>query len=290
MTTTPDLTVASLHAGAIESLCRELGSLEDAERGGLHEKGVLRARVEGLLPSTFRNQASDLWASYDHFVVRGLPPAEDGLTALLLAVLLFRDLRPYREHRIVKHFRMSPWTTALSHTLAEGSFHTDLNTASRPPAATIVQCVTPDPDAPRHGQLRVARFRDVLRSVRGSGVESAWRLLTEEDVVMVNDASAENWPGRIWNGETVRFHPETLRAGRRRCGIAPPHLDASLQTVHDAAMLVSSPINLEPGDSLIVSNRRALHQRGACTVRFRSFPRDFESRSVAVMHAMDDLE
>jgi hypothetical protein len=52
---------------------------------------------------------------------------------------------------------------------------------------------------------------------------------------------------------------------------------------------VSCPIDLGPGDILFVSNRRALHQRGACTVRFRSFPRDFESRSVAVMHAVGEL-
>jgi hypothetical protein len=285
----PELILARADADALASLSEELGSIERAEKA-LLDDSVLRSRLDAALPSELRKEAAALWAASDHVVVRGLPPTRDGSSALLLAALLFRELRPYRENRIVKHFHMSPWTTALSHTLAEGSFHTDLNTAAQPPAATLMQCVTPDPDAPRHGQLRVARFRDVLSSLEDSGADGARRLLTEEDVVMVNDASAEHWSGRIHYGKTVRFHPETLRAGHRRHGVAPPDLEASLQAVHDAAMAVSSPINLDAGESLIVSNRRAMHQRGACTVRFRSFPRDFESRSVAVMHAMDDLE
>jgi alpha-ketoglutarate-dependent taurine dioxygenase len=288
MSETPELMLASTEAAAVAQLSAETRSAESLE-ADLLGRGEMRSRLKAILSSALRRRAADLWSSHDHLVLRGIPPSEDGRTALLVAGFFFRSLRPYRETRIVKCFRMSPWTTALSHTLADGSFHTDINTAAQPPAATLMQCLTPDPDAPKHGQLRVARFVDVLEAVRRSGTESAWRLLTDQRVVMVNDASAGHWAGKVLDGDTVRFHPETLRAGRRRLGENPEDLEASLRNIHDAALSVSQPIDLQNGDLLLVSNRRALHQRGPCTVRFRSFPRDFESRSVAVLHAMDDL-
>jgi hypothetical protein len=288
MSETPELTLATREADAVAQLGAETRSAEALE-ADLLGRGEMRSRVEAILSSTLRRRAADLWSARDHLVLRGIPSSEDGITALLVAGFFFRTLRPYREDRIVKCFRMNPWTTALSHTLADGSFHTDINTAALPPAATLMQCLTPDPDAPRHGQLRVARFVDVLDAVRRSGTESAWLLLTHQQVVMVNDLSAAHWSGKILDGDTVRFHPETLRAGRRRLGENPEDLEASLRIIHEAALSVSQPIDLQSGDVLLVSNRRALHQRGPCTVRFRSFPRDFESRSVAVLHAMDDL-
>ncbi len=287
MKTTPDLELSAAHADAVAALRADMDGLERIEADVLGAQTV-RATLGPALEA-FRREALSLWGTHDHFVLRGVPAAEDGSTGLLLAALLFHRLRPYRAGRIVKTFLMTPWTTALSHTLAEGSFHTDLNTAERPPAATLMQCVHPDPDAPRHGQLRVARFSDLLDVLRASNHGGAVRLLTEDDVAMVNDASPVHWSGRVSDGDTVRFHPETLRAGQRRLGSNPTDLDETLRVIHDAALFVSCPIDLGPGDILCVSNRRALHQRGACTVRFRSFPRDFESRSVAVMHAMDDL-
>jgi hypothetical protein len=288
MTTTPEIELEPQHADALGALRTEMGDLESIEADLLGPRRA-RARLEADL-RTFRDEARRLWSLYDHFVVRRVPRAEDGATGLLLAGALFRALRPYRADRIVKSFQMSPWTTALSHTLADGRFHTDLNTAEQPPKATLMQCVHPDPDAPKHGQLRVARFDDLLASLRRSEQGSALRLLTEDLVVMVNDASPVHWSGRIRDGETVRFHPETLRAGQRRVGGNPADLDDVLQRIHETALSVSRPIDLGPGDVLFVANHRALHQRGACTVRFRSFPRDFESRSVAVLHAMDDPE
>ena len=284
---TPNLELAPAQAAAIATLRAQMGDLETIEAEVLGATTV-RARLESDLEAT-RQEALGLWRAHDHFVLRRVPAAEDGATGLLVAALLFRALRPYRADRVVKLFHMTPWTKALSHTLAEGTFHTDLNTAKQPPAATLMQCVHPDPDAPRHGQLRVARFRDIVVALRGSDRRNALRLLTEDEVVMVNEASPDKWSGRIDDGNTVRFHPETLRAGLRRLGGNSTDLDDSLRAVHEAALSVSRPIDLGPGDVLFVSNRRALHQRGACTVRFRSFPRDFESRAVAVMHAMDDL-
>jgi alpha-ketoglutarate-dependent taurine dioxygenase len=287
MNTTPELELPPAQANTLASLRAEMGDLEIIEADVLGARTV-RKRLESDLEA-FREEALSLWNCHDHFVLRRVPVAEDGATGLLIASALFHALRPYRAGRLVKSFHMTPWTTSLSHTLAEGSFHTDLNTAEQPPAATLMQCVHPDPDAPTYGQLRVARFRDVLDALLRSDRGNALRLLTEDEVVMVNDASPVHWSGRIHDGKTVRFHPETLRAGQRRLGGSSSELDDTLRVIHDAALSVSCPIDLGPGDILFVSNRRALHQRGACTVRFRSFPRDFESRSVAVMHAMDDL-
>ena len=39
-----------------------------------------------------------------------------------------------------------------------------------------------------------------------------------------------------------------------------------------------------PGDVLMVSNTKALHYRGACSVLFTRFPTEFESRSLLILH------
>lgn len=287
MTITPEITLSRDHATAIAELRDQWGALDGVEEDLLGPR-LIEQRLDALLRSELRSKVVALWAKHDHVVVRNVPPADDGSTGLLIGALLFRTLKAYRAGRVIKRFQMSPWTTALSHTLAQGSFHTDINTAEQPPAGTLTQCLVPDPDAPTHGQLRVARFHDLLAALRADGATAACRLLTDDHVVMVNDASPTHWSGRIFDGHTVRFHPETLRAAQRRLASNPPDLEEILQVIHDASMAVSSPIELAAGEILIVSNRRALHQRGACTVRFRSFPRDFETRSVAVMHVMDE--
>jgi alpha-ketoglutarate-dependent taurine dioxygenase len=182
---------------------------------------------------------------------------------------------------------MSPWTKALSHTLASGFFHTDLNTAEHPPAATAMQCLEADPGAPDYGQLRVARVSDLIEQLRQHDSTVADFLLRER-VTMVNETSPEGWEGSMVGEGLIRFHPESLLAAQRHFGKNPPTLEQHLVAIHQAAIDVSEPINLEPGEMLLVSNRRALHQRGACTVRFQEFPGVFESRRVSVFHAHEE--
>jgi hypothetical protein len=251
--------------------------------GGFHES------LDDLLATPgVHGRAAALWAAHDHFVIRGVPASEDGVTGLLLARAFFSELKSYRGERVIKHFTMSPWTTALSHMLGDGVFHTDLNTAERPPAATVMQCIRPDPAAPRYGQLRVLRLSDLLDALRHRGETKALRLLTQDHVSMVNDATPGCWSGSITDGHEIRFHPETLRAAQRRYGNNPADLDECLDSIHETALSVSAPIDLASGEMLLVSNRRALHHRNACTVRFRSFPHEFDTRAVAVLHAVGE--
>jgi len=284
----PELVLTADQSAALLERRAALGDLTSVE-AAVVDSDALQETLDDLLGTTgIGAQAAALWATHDHFVVRDVPPSDDGVTALLLARAFFRTLKTYRGGRIVKHFKMSPWTTALSHTLAEGFFHTDLNTAERPPAATVMQCLEPDPDAPRHGQLRVVRLADLLDALQRRNATKGLRLLTKDHVSMVNDTSSGCWSGRITDGREIRFHPETLRAGQTRHGNNPADLDECLREIHEAAVSISSPIDLARGDQLFVSNLRALHYRSACTVRFRTFPRDFESRAVAVLHALSE--
>lgn len=241
----------------------------------------------GVLNS-LRQRILNAWALQDHVVVRGLPASFDGSTGLLVAMLVFAAMKPYRRGQIVKHFRMSPWTTALSHTTASGTFHTDINTADTPPAATIMQCLKRDPDAPRHGQLRVALVGDLLAELASKRDKHVLRFLTNDRVTMLNETSPDGWTGTILGEGGIRFHAESLRAAQRRYGTNPPDMESCLTAINDAALAVSMPIDLASGEILIVSNRRALHQRGSCTVRFREYPREFDSRKVAVLHALDE--
>lgn len=285
MTASSETTLSAEDSSALLNAKARLGELADIESIVTlsTEWNVLREQLSG-----FRMKATSLWSAYDHVVVRGVPFSNDGSTLLLLARALFSDIKTYRGGQVVKHFRMSPWTKALSHTLAAGHFHTDINTAAEPPVGTLIQCLRPDPDAPRHGQLRIVRLADLRVAIENPSAARLRQFLLEDTVTMVNDTSPGSWTGRILADQSIRFHPETLRAGQRRCGSNPSDLEECLEALHGLALDLSEPIDLGPGDAVIVSNRRALHQRGACTARFLSSRRDFESREVAVLHTLGE--
>ncbi|MNJ54508.1 hypothetical protein D3C77_499500 [compost metagenome] len=87
---------------------------------------------------------------------------------------------------------------------------------------------------------------------------------------------------------TIRFHPETLKAAQRRGASFIDPLEEQLDTIHEAALAVSHPIELGMGDTLLVSNIRALHYRGECTVQYLDFPRHFQTRQIHVLHLLDE--
>ena len=98
----------------------------------------------------------------DYAVLRGLPSVQDGAVLLVAALTIGEGLRTYRSGKVIKHFKMSPWTMDLSHTTRGGEFHTDLNTEAHPPAITAIQCLAPDPGSPRFGVTRISRLRHLL--------------------------------------------------------------------------------------------------------------------------------
>lgn len=238
--------------------------------------------------TSFRRAVSRLWTDHDHVIVRGLPAFGEGASLLLASLCLPSRFKTYRNGQIVKTFRMSPWTTDLSHTIREGDFHTDINTDPEPPAVTAIQCLTPDPGAPEYGVNRVARTPDLLAWLEANGSGSVLRFLRETPATMVNDRSQSPWTGLIVQGDRIRFHPETLRAAVRRFGIQAPDLEEHIAAVHAAALAVSKPFWLDEGDVLFVSNHRALHYRGECSVAFVEYPLEFRARTIHVLHKMSE--
>lgn len=276
-------------AAAFESVCAPAGALETLEES---------ARVDDLegLPvlasrewARFSGEARRAFAARDHLVIRGLPVSAHGATLLLAAKSVASKFRTYRSGQIIKHFKMSPWTTELSHTTREGEFHTDLNTEPSPPAITAMQCLDPDPGAPIYGVSRIARIADLLAFLEESRAAETLDFLTRETVTMLNDRSQSSWSGPIVEGDTVRYHPETLRAAARRSGPLKPALEDQITGVARAALAVSEPFVMERGDVLLLSNLRTLHYRGECSVVFKSYPTEFVSRRVFILHAAEEL-
>jgi Taurine catabolism dioxygenase TauD, TfdA family len=287
----PPIVVApSEIADAFNSICMAPGALEMLEQS---------ARADDLegLPLL----ASGEWASFsadvrvtfaerDHVILKGLPVSADGATLLLAARAIGGMFRTYRGGKIVKHFKMSPWTTELSHTTREGEFHTDLNTESSPPAITAMQCLDPDPGTPHYGLSRVVRLTDLLTYLEECDDSETLRFLTRETVTMANDRSLSSWSGRAVEKGVIRYHPETLRAAARRSGHLAPELEDRIAGVARAALAVSEPFNLEGGDVLLLSNYRTLHYRGECSVVFKQYPTEFISRSVFILHTSQELK
>ena len=285
--TTPELFAEPAVAEWIASRCAPADALIDLERSAL--SGGIEDRFLASPPwRAFRERALALWKRHDHAIVRGIPSAGEGASTILAALTLCGRFKAYRGDKIVKHFRMSPWTTDLSHTLQEGHFHTDINTTAEPPVVTAIQCRIPDPGAPAYGEVRIARLCDLLDALHRSGAARTLAFLQETDVTMVNESAPGGWTGRIVSGDRIRFHPETLRAAQRRDGGLPDDLEEQLQAIKTAALSVSTPVQLGAGDTLLVSNRRALHYRGACSVVYHAFPRGFTSREVYVLHLLDE--
>ena len=256
------------------------------------EEMVLTDEIETLplfLTETwlhFRAEVRQLFKMYDYVAIRGFPSTQDGSALLLAALTIGESLRIYRDGKVSKHFKMSPWTTELSHTTRGGEFHTDLNTEACPPAITAIQCLEADPGSPEYGVTRVARLTHLLDFVRLDDDRCTQRFLREDSVTMLNDRSSSSRTGHIVEAGVIRYHPETLRAAGRRAADPVIDLEQRIAGVERAAMSVSKPFALKRGDILLISNHRALHCRGECSVLFQDFPMDFSSRRVSVLHAV----
>lgn len=233
---------------------------------------------------SFRSKLRETLAPADYVVVRGLPVSPDGVSLVLAALAISTDFRSYRSSQVVKKFRMSPWAKGLSHTTREGDFHTDLNTDGTPPEVTAIQCLEPDPGAPRFGANRVARLQDLLIYLEKHGKTIAIDFLQSAQVSMINGRH-QRWTGTIVAGESIRYHPATLRTARQGPSVADD-LEHLIGEIHEAALAVSAPFHLEPGDLFFVSNIRALHYRGECSVVFDRYPTDYRARSIFVLHLM----
>lgn len=284
----PELRIDGELADSIRAICVRPDAFSVLEQEAT--SGALNASQRlGRHWRPFQEQVKALWRTHDHVIVRGLPAETAGTSLILISSTLAHRFRSYGGDKVITHFRMSPWTTELSHTLKEGHFHTDMNTSSEPPSVTGIQCKIPDPNAPQFGELRVARLSMLLELLAQHQRTDLLRFMREVDVTMVNDRSLGCWLGKIIQQEQIRFHPESIRAARRRY---PERFEAELEdhltAIHELSMAASTPIHLGAADVLLVSNLRALHYRGACSVIFQKFPHNFTSREVHVLHMFDE--
>lgn len=279
----PELAIdPPLRRGIAES-AKAWSSIEAAEQSLL--SGVIPPFLLEPAWEAFARGAAALIRDRGYAVARGLD-VDDGRSLLLVSTIVGDRFETYAPGRIVKRFRMSPWTRSLSHTLAAGNFHTDGNVSPIPPAGTAMQCERDDPGGDGYAELRVAPVGALLEQLAlgGEPGREAIAFLRNEEVAMAHERSAAQWSGRAVEEGRIRYHPESLRVAQARAGAPPERLERVIATVHEAALAASIPFRASPGDTLLVSNRHALHYRGECSVRFTRFPTEFESRSLLVLH------
>lgn len=286
----PVLVTPSEIATAFDSVCMAPDALETLEQMARRDDFEGLPLMASSEWTEFSAKVRQAFGARDHLIIKGLPVSTHGATLLVAARTIGSMFRTYRDGQIIKHFKMSPWTTDLSHTTREGEFHTDLNTESCTPAITAMQCLDPDPGAPHYGISRVARLADLLAFLEQSNDTETHRFLTQETVTMLNDRASSSWSGRAVEEGVIRYHPETLRAEARRAGHPTLALQRRITAVSRAALAVSEPFILDRGDVLLASNHRTLHYRGECSVVFRCYPSDFVSRSVFILHASQELK
>jgi len=285
----PEVLIDRSLKAAIDGVAGTFATVDDAETLALQSDiaAPLRAHPQWLMLCRTLSSFID---DRGYVVVRGLEP-DEGRSLLVLASVLKATFDTYKPGKIVKHFRMSPWTTELSHTTRAGDFHTDGNISTTPPFATAMQCEHEDPGAPEYAEQRVVFLPDLLERLGSlDRIDTdALCFLTEEEVAMTHERAAAVWRGRLVQGDTIRYHPHSLRMADMRLGLARPNLESIIASIHRAALDASTPFHTGPGDTVLVSNRTALHYRGACSVRFVRFPAEFESRSLYVLHMKDPV-
>jgi hypothetical protein len=286
----PDTALDPTLRHEIEAIARSFRSIEDAEIAALATDIVAPIRANKTW-ITFCEFVTSTILECGYVVVRGLDP-DEGRSLLIISTALGAVFDQYRPQRIVKRFRMSPWTNELSHTTRAGDFHTDGNVATIPPVATAMQCEHEDPGAPEYAEQRVAYLPRLLECLRFGTREDAeaFAFLTKAEAVMAHERSPDVWKGRLVQNGTIRYHPQSLRIAAKRFDEPTPRLECLIAAIHRAATHVSVPFHTSPGDAVFVSNRTALHYRGACSVRFIRFPSDFESRSLFVLHLREPTE
>jgi hypothetical protein len=283
----PEITIDPLLNVRIDAVASTFASVEEAEATALagdiaadlvdDERWVEFCR---LVSATIRDRG--------YIVVRGLR-ADEGRSLLIASRALGTAFATYGADRIVKRFRMSPWADGLSHTLKAGDFHTDGNVSRNPPGGTAMQCEVEDPGAPEYAEQRVAYLPDVLeRLASGSQEEvAAFEFLTNSEAAMASETAPGVWRGRLVQDGKIRYHPQSLRVAAKRLKEQAPDVEPVIAAIHRASMDVSVPFHTRPGDTVLVSNTFALHYRGECSVRFTKFPREFEARSLLVLHMKD---
>ncbi len=280
----PETTIDPSLKGEIGGVAGAFESLEDAERAALTADIVAPLRGDERW-AAFCDFVTSTLRHCGYIVVRGLE-ADAGRSMLIVSTAVGAAFDTYRPQRVVKRFRMSPWTNELSHTIRAGDFHTDGNVSAVPPVGTAMQCEREDPGAPEYAEQRVAYLPHLLdRLASGVGEEvEAFAFLTEAEASMAHERSAEVWRGRLVKNGMIRYHPQSLRVASRRLDERSSKLESMIAAIHRAATEVSVPFHTGSGDIVLVSNRTALHYRGACSVRFTRFPTEFDSRSLFVLH------
>lgn len=283
----PEAAVDPLLRQRIDALASTFASIDEAESAALTSDIVAPLKQDqrwvqfcGAVASSVRDRG--------YIVLRGLA-ADEGKSLLIVSRALGTTFGTYGAGRIVKRFRMSPWAGGLSHTLKAGDFHTDGNVSREPPAGTAIQCEIEDPGAPEYAEQRVAYLPDILERLASGSPDdtAALDLLTKEDACLASETSHGVWRGRLVRDGVIRYHPESLRLATKRLSQETPQLESAIAAIHRASMDVSVPFHTSPGDTVLVSNRFALHYRGECSVRFTKFPTEFEARSILVLHMKD---
>jgi hypothetical protein len=271
----------------IDIVARLFRSLDEAEFAALNTDIVMPLRVDQRW-AAFCNSVQSTIRQCGYIIVRGLD-ADDGKSLLVVSTAMGWTFDTYQPGRIVKRFRMSPWTSELSHTTRAGDFHTDGNVAAVAPIGTAMQCEHEDPGAPDYAEQRVAYLPDLLSRLATGASEDieALDFLKQAVVVMAHERSRQEWRGPLVQNGTIRYHPHSLRVASKRLDDPWSKLEVIIACIHRAAIDVSVPFHTQAGDTVLVSNRVALHYRGECSVRFTRFPTEFDSRSLFVLHLKD---
>jgi len=283
----PEAAIDPLLRQQIDALASTFASIDDAESTALTSDIVAPLNQDprwvqfcGMVDSSVQSRG--------YIVLRGLA-ADEGKSLLIVSRALGTTFGTYGPGRIVKRFRMSPWAGGLSHTLKAGDFHTDGNVSREPPTGTAIQCEVEDPGAPDYAEQRVAYLPDLLERLASGSPDdvAALEFLTKDDTGLASETSHGVWRGRLVRDGVIRYHPESLRLAAKRMSQQTPQLESAIAAIHRASMDVSVPFHTSPGDTVLVSNRFALHYRGECSVRFTKFPTEFEARSILVLHVKD---
>jgi len=208
--------------------------------------------------------------------LRGLPDTGDIRDVVVLGSLLgqlFTDLS--HQSQLVVEASPRPCASLQGNRTGRLFPHTDFAMLERPPAITIIRCLTEDPLGPPFGCNGVFLAQDIVDRFYGTAwlpllwtvpLPFAGRKPAGEDVLF--NAPALDVDGTTLEVRSVRFHPSRIHHGFRVRGRKPSEEEAAaMHHLIEAAKAVRQEVYLKAGDCLLVANRLAMHDRGRCSLR-----------------------
>jgi hypothetical protein len=232
--------------------------------------------VNNICDSFFEIQ--NLIDKHDYVIVRKFGISLPSLVSLTYFLSKGKLLRipSLDNNSFVAIFKMQE-TNELSHTLADGFFHTDYSTHINTPDFVSLQVVRRDPKYPFYSRNSIVLLEEIIYFLERNNKDLLHFLSTKE-LPFDNGKKVVFQKIIDINLGVIKFHEKLISDY-----LLKENKYDDLKKINEFSVLcgfLSKDFVLDNGDLVILSNKSMLHKRGAATLEFDYENKRFQGRIV----------